>query len=278
MTERLRRAVAPAGREHDLDGRLHVGAPCRVDGERARPGRGSKPGADGLAVEDQRRPRAAPCLWPLAAGDERTVRDAGGGDVEDRAQVKGETGATRMVAARRVDEEDVRAREVSHRGLEHGAVAQGEEPCTVGPARPSGDDVLGDEPAALDNDRRRPEWIARGTRAGDTAPLGDEAPGDRELSGSRAPRGRPELAQRLLCRGERPGLVRPAPLGVRLRARSPAAARGRAGRRRARRSRCRAESRRRSRRARRAPARSPPPPAGAGWPSRRTRGRPRAPA
>ena len=79
-----------------------------MDGQWTRARAGSQPVADELALEQERAAGAALVCRPLAFGLERAVGDADGRDVEHRAEVEGQAGAARVVAAGGVDQEDVR--------------------------------------------------------------------------------------------------------------------------------------------------------------------------
>src|SRR6266508_3806340 len=79
-----------------------------MDGKRARSCSRSEPVADKVVFERQRALGAALVLWPLACGGERAVRDPHGREIQHGAEVRGEARSARMVAASRVDEEDVR--------------------------------------------------------------------------------------------------------------------------------------------------------------------------
>lgn len=99
-----------------------------MDGQRPRARPRPEPVADPLPAEEQRAASAALVGGPLAFGGERAVRDADAREVEHGSEVKRETGAARVVATRRVDQEQVRqVWEGSDGGLEKRALAKREE-------------------------------------------------------------------------------------------------------------------------------------------------------
>ena len=58
-------------------------------------------------MKDERARRPSLAVGPVALGTQRPVRHANGGNFEDGAQVQRKPAAARVVAAGRVDEQDV---------------------------------------------------------------------------------------------------------------------------------------------------------------------------
>jgi hypothetical protein len=79
-----------------------------MDGERTRACTGSKPVADDFPFEPERTACMALVVGPAPLGDQRTVRHAHGWQIEDRAEVNGQTGSPGMVASGRIDEQNLR--------------------------------------------------------------------------------------------------------------------------------------------------------------------------
>lgn len=79
-----------------------------MDGERACAHACSDPVANELVLGEERAAGAALVRRPFAVGDEWAVRDAHGGNVENRAEVESEAGSAWMVSTGGVDKEDVR--------------------------------------------------------------------------------------------------------------------------------------------------------------------------
>jgi hypothetical protein len=65
---------------------------------------------------------------PFALGQQRAVRDSDGRHTKHRTEMQRETGATGMVTAGGIDEQNVERRaELAERTLEHGTLAEGEQ-------------------------------------------------------------------------------------------------------------------------------------------------------
>jgi hypothetical protein len=99
-----------------------------MNGERARACPRSQPIADEFAAEPKRTPGTALVGRPLAPGDERAVGDANSREVEDRSELERKAGAARMVAAGRVDENDIRQLwQRTNGGFHERTLAEGEQ-------------------------------------------------------------------------------------------------------------------------------------------------------
>src|SRR6266700_5950766 len=98
LAQRLRGSAATVDAEHDGAGRLRVDPPASVhydgSGTRASP----QAVADQLAFQPQLGGRAGIRSGLRADGNERTIRDADGGQTAGGTQMHGQTGPTRMVA------------------------------------------------------------------------------------------------------------------------------------------------------------------------------------
>jgi hypothetical protein len=116
--------MTSGGVHHDLDCDRHVGAPAWVDHERACARPGAQPRRDLAAVEHERRCGTARVAGPASAREQRSVRHPNGGEVQERAEMQREAGATRVVAAGGIYQEDVRSRvECADRGLKTWSLA-----------------------------------------------------------------------------------------------------------------------------------------------------------
>jgi hypothetical protein len=104
-------------------GRLGIGAPTGMNRKRTHSASRSQPIADDLVVV-QERTRLLPLVtWPRSLCEQRAVRDTDGREVEDRAEVKGQSGPTRMVSTGGVDEQALgRLRKSPHRLFEQRAL------------------------------------------------------------------------------------------------------------------------------------------------------------
>jgi hypothetical protein len=160
-SKRLRGPPTAEACERDRDRRVGIGAPGGVDGKRARPSAGSEPIAHDLLPKPQRVLRPSLVSRPVALGQKRTMRDPDCRQIDDRAQMQGETGATRMVAAGRIDEQHVRRlREGADCGLERRAFPQREQAGLVGTTCFARDDCARDYTPAADHRRRGPGRLA----------------------------------------------------------------------------------------------------------------------
>jgi protein-L-isoaspartate(D-aspartate) O-methyltransferase len=154
-----------------------------VNCEWARVLAGAEPVADELALEEERTACAALVLRPIALGGERAMRDADGRDVEDGAEVERDARTARMVAARGVDEKDVRLRaERSHRRLEQRALAKREQARLVRQAS-----LAFDNGAFATDGGRGPREVTGLAGAGPALGEADEAPAARPPARRRLP-------------------------------------------------------------------------------------------
>jgi hypothetical protein len=116
--------------------------------------------ADDLGTEAQRPLRPPRWRGLLAYGEQRLIRDAGGRQVDDCAQVQCEAGAAWVVTPGRSDQEDVgTACELRHDALQDGALAKGELPrlerrLDASDARRGGEDLA----RLLDHGSRPPDF------------------------------------------------------------------------------------------------------------------------
>jgi hypothetical protein len=181
-----------------------------MDRERPRPALRPQPGADDGAVELEPGGRAGLVRRPLTCREQRTVRDPDGRQVANSAQVQREAGATRMVAAGRIDEHDIRTlAERANGGQEQRALAQREQARLVGSSRLACDDGARDDSPVTHDRRARPARLALAARSGRAALEADEAAADGEPAVRRAPRRRPHASELLLRANERVGRFRP---------------------------------------------------------------------
>jgi len=98
-----------------------------MDCERTRALPCPDPVADELSFEQQRASGTTFVFRPLGFGGEWAVRNAHGREVQHSAEVEGQAGSARVVAAGGVDQEHVRRlRQCAYRGFEQGALAQRE--------------------------------------------------------------------------------------------------------------------------------------------------------
>jgi hypothetical protein len=98
--------MGKTGHQHHVDRNLYVGSPGGVDRERASATPGPKPRPDRIAIEQQRGGRSARVRRPRSARQQRPMRDADGRQVEDRAEVHGETRAAGVISAGGIDQQD----------------------------------------------------------------------------------------------------------------------------------------------------------------------------
>lgn len=157
LSQRLGRARPSAAAPYDLDRSCGVGAPSGVYRDRTGAAARAEPGADHLTLEHEWRRRAGFVGRQLARRSEGPVGDADTGQVEHRTEMKREAGATRMVAAGGIDEQDIGCRRKGRDcGGEARSLAQGESTGLVAGAggyrdRDRGDQAvvgLGDERSA----------------------------------------------------------------------------------------------------------------------------------
>ncbi len=140
LAQRLRSARPAGGRpERDRKGGSGVGAPGGVDRQGTGGVSGAQPVAHVVAGEVKWRVGAAKELGPLAFGQQWAVGNADGREVEQRSQVEGQAGASGVVAAGRVDQQNLGPKgQVPDRRLQQRTFSQGEQPCPVGGARRPG--------------------------------------------------------------------------------------------------------------------------------------------
>ena len=151
----------------------------------------------------ERRVRAALLRRQRAVGDERAVRDADRRQAEHVAEVEGEAGAPRMVAAGGVDDQHVRAvGEAVDRVLQRRAGAQREQAGLVGAAGLVLDRHDLRLLAGLQQRRGGPRGVARVALAGLVGGEADEAAGDAQIG-----RG-PDATARAARRPAAPGGLR----------------------------------------------------------------------
>src|SRR3984885_6885897 len=103
----LGRAVSVGRGEDHVDRVLERRSPPWVNRERPRATARAKPSADARAVEPKRRVRAALVVRPRSFREQGTGGHSDRGESQHRAEVKSETGTTRMVACGCVDEQHV---------------------------------------------------------------------------------------------------------------------------------------------------------------------------
>jgi protein-L-isoaspartate(D-aspartate) O-methyltransferase len=99
---------------------------------------GTNPVPDDLAREEKRARRAPLVSRPFSSRHQRAVSDPHGRHIQNGAQVDGEAGPARVIAARPVDEQDVGPfREKPYGFLEQRTLAKRQKPCLVAERRTS---------------------------------------------------------------------------------------------------------------------------------------------
>jgi hypothetical protein len=153
-------AVAVSRGQDNLDGDLDVGAPPRVNGDRASASPGPQPCPDALAVEQQRRAGAARVAGPRAMRQQWPVRDADGRHIEGGPEVQRQPCSARMIASGRIHEYDVgHDVERPNRGLEQWAFAQRQQPRPVRRGGRARDHRVNEQATAAQHRGRRPRRV-----------------------------------------------------------------------------------------------------------------------
>jgi hypothetical protein len=89
---------------------------------------GPQPAPDVLVADQQWAARTRLVVRPVRTGQERSVRNAHGRQIENRPEVKRESGTKRVIAPGGVDQENVwNLRQGPDCGLQQRSLAQGEE-------------------------------------------------------------------------------------------------------------------------------------------------------
>src|SRR5207249_7551781 len=108
LAKRLWCSRRSKGLAHESDRRFRVGAPGPVHRQRARATPGANPVADLLALETEGAGHAFFVGRPVAVGKQEAMCDPDGRQVEDRAEMKRQPGASQMVTAGCVHEQEIR--------------------------------------------------------------------------------------------------------------------------------------------------------------------------
>jgi hypothetical protein len=148
-------------------------------------------------------------VGPGPVRQQRLVGDADGRQPDNRPKVQGQTRASRMVAARGVDQQDVgRHGERAHRRLKQGPLAQREQSGRVGGVRLADHLGVRERAASAQHRGRRPGPVAADAGARLAARKAHEARTDGEWR--RGPPGRRlDSGQRTLSISELAGRSRP---------------------------------------------------------------------
>src|SRR5262245_12749116 len=174
---------------NNLQGGKGVDPPAGMYGNRADTGLRPQPEADDCAIEHQRARRADAIFWRLTGGGQRTVCDADGRQIEDRAEMQGQPGPPRVVPSAVIHQEQVWGLgQTAYRALEDGAHAKRKEARFVSRASRPGRQVMPAAAAPPHECSRCPCRIAGAPPPGVAARKADEAPSDQQFAGRRLPR------------------------------------------------------------------------------------------